>query len=47
MATYIVDIFSRFTWLGRLKGREAGTIATVFAEICQRAGFAPDSISNP
>lgn len=40
----VVDIFSRFTWLARLKDREAATIAGVFSEICERAGVVPDSL---
>jgi transposase InsO family protein len=40
----VVDVFSRYTWLGKLKDREASSIATVFSDICNRAGITPDSL---
>lgn len=40
----VVDIFSRFTWLGKLKDKEALSVANEFGIILQRATVIPKSL---
>lgn len=40
----VTDVFSRFTWLARLKNKEAASVGQAFSDICDRAGIRPDSL---
>ena len=40
----VVDIFSRYTWLGKLKEKEALSVANEFGSITERATVTPNSL---
>ena len=40
----VVDVFSRKTWLAKLKQKEAANITEAFQSICTRAGVKPNQL---
>lgn len=42
----VVDIFSRFTWLEKLKTRDAAAVGEAFRQKTVRAGVSPDSLMS-